>query len=63
MIKLLYIILLLGIIWYAVSYREPFIGGYINTGLNKNSRYFREKRRQLGEKISGVIKRVQRMVK
>jgi len=63
MIKLLYIILLLGIIWFAVSYQEPFIGGYINTGLNKNSRYFREKRRQIEEKIGGVIKRVQRMVK
>ena len=63
MINLLYIILLLGIIWYAVSYKEPFIGGYVNTGLNKNTRYFREKRKQLGEKIGGMIKRVQRLVK
>ena len=63
MIKLLYIILLLVIIWYAVSYREPFIGGYVNTHLNKNSRYFRGKRRQLGEKIGGMIKRVYRIVK
>jgi hypothetical protein len=63
MIKLLYIILLLGIIWYAFPYKEPFIGKYVYPSLNKNTRYFREKRKQLGENIGGKIKRVTRLFK
>ena len=60
---LLYIILFLGILWYVFPNKEPFIGKYINPSLNKNTRYFREKRNQFGEYIGGIIKGIKRAVK
>jgi len=59
----IYIILALAVLWYFFSYKEPFIGGFLNTRLNKNNRYFREKWNQLGTNVGGVVKRVKRIVK
>jgi hypothetical protein len=60
MIKLLYIILIIVIFNYVYTYKEPFSSEYIN--LNKNARYFREKRNQIGENIEGIFKMVKRLV-
>ena len=63
MTNYIYIILALALLLYYLSYKEPFIGGYVNSRLNKNNRYFREKWNQLGTNVGSMVKKVKRIGK
>ena len=61
--KLIYILLVLGLLYFVYSYKEPFIGKQINTFRHKNMRRAREFFNNMANNTRQGIKNIFRKIK